>query len=231
MQMNALETMTREVITVSPDTTVGEIATLLVQHGISAVPVISADNRVIGIISQTDLGHRGEMGTEKKRKWWLDLFADADARAREYVKSHGLKASDVMTRFVVSVAKSASLAEVAELLDTHRIRQVPVMEDGKLLGMISRADLVRRLAEVKVAAPAARPENGVLQKAIWNQIKSEPWLRSSYVNIAVKDGTVELWGAVDTEEQRNALRVLVEGVSGVQKVENNVVLFPKVIAA
>jgi len=105
------------------------------------------------------------------------------------------------------------------------------MENGKLLGMISRADLVRKLAEVKVAAPAVRPENGALQKAILDAMKSQPWLRSSYVNVAVKDGTVEMWGAVDTEEQRTALRVLVEGVGGVQKVENNAVLFPKVIAA
>jgi CBS domain-containing protein len=229
--MNALETMTKDVITVGPDTTVTEIAAMLVRHRISAVPVLSADDRVIGIVSQTDLGHRSETGTEKKRKWWLELFADADSRAREYVKSHGLRASDVMTRLVVSVASTASLAEVAEILDTHRIRQVPVMENGKLLGMISRADLVRRLAEVKVAAPAVRPENGALQKAILDAMKSQPWLRSSYVNVAVKDGTVEMWGAVDTEEQRTALRVLVEGVSGVQKVENNVVLFPKVIAA
>ena len=229
--MNAQEAMTKDVITVGPDATVGEIAGLLVQHRVSAVAVVSADNRVVGIVSQTDLGHRSETGTEKKRKWWLDIFADADTRAREYVKSHGLRAQDVMTRFVVSVSKTASLSEVAEVLDTHRIRQVPVMEDGKLLGMISRTDLVRKLAEVRVAAPAARPDNGALQKAIWDQIKAQPWLKSAYVNLAVKDGAVELWGAVNSDEQRRALRVLVEGVSGVRKIENNVVLFPKVIAA
>jgi CBS domain-containing protein len=229
--MNAQETMTKDVITVGPDATVGEIAGLFVRHRISAVPVVSADNRVVGIVTQTDLGHRSETGTEKKRKWWLDVFADADARAREYIKSHGLKAQDVMTRHIVSVSKTASLAEVAEVLDTHRIRQVPVMEGGKLVGMISRTDLVRKLAEVTVSAPATRPENGILQKAIWDQIKAQAWLRSSYINLAVKDGVVELWGAVDSNEQRRALRVLVEGVSGVQKVEDNVALFPKVIAA
>ena len=105
------------------------------------------------------------------------------------------------------------------------------MEGGKLVGMISRADLVRKLAEVRIAAPATRPDNGILQKAIWNEIKAQPWLKSAYINLAVKDGVVELWGAVDSNEQRRALRVLVEGVSGVQKVEDNVALFPKVIAA
>jgi CBS domain-containing protein len=229
--MNAQETMTKDVITVGPEATVGEIAGLLVRHRISAVPVVAKDDRVVGIVSQTDLGHRSETGTEKKRKWWLDLFADADVKAREYIKSHGVKAQDVMSRVVVTVAKDASLSEVAEILDTHRIRQVPVMDGGKLVGMISRADLVRKLAEVTVGAPAVRSENGALQKAIWEQMKAQPWLKAAYVNFAVKDGVVELWGAVDSEEQRRALRILVEGVSGVQKVENNVGLFPKHVAA
>ncbi len=229
--MNAQEAMTKDVITVGPEATIGQIAGLLVRHRISAVPVVSEDNRIVGIVSQTDLGHRSETGTEKKRKWWLEVFADTDTKAREFIKSHGLKAHDIMSRVVISVSKHADLSEVADILDTHRIRQVPVMEDGKLVGMISRADLVRKLAEVRITAPAIRPDNGALQKAIWDQIKAQPWLKSAYVNLAVKDGVVELWGAVDSNEQRRALRILVEGVSGVQKVEDNVGLFPKVVAA
>jgi CBS domain-containing protein len=229
--MNAQEAMTKDVVTVGPQATVVEIARLLVQHRISAVPVVADDNRVVGIVSQSDLGHRNETGTEKKRKWWLEVFADADSKAREYVKSHGIRAQDIMSRIVISVSKDASLAEVADVLDTHRIRQVPVIDDGKLVGMVSRADLVRKLAEVKIAAPAARPNNGALQKAIWEEIKAQPWLRSTYVNLAVKDGMVELYGAVDSDEQRRALRVLVEGVSGVKRVEDKVALFPKMSAA
>jgi CBS-domain-containing membrane protein len=227
--MEAREVMSQDVVTVGPDTTVGEIAAILVRHRISAVPVVSASRQLLGIVSQTDLAHRSETGTEKRRKWWLDVFADPDAKAREYIKSHGLRAQDVMTRFVVSVPEHASLAEVADVLDTHRIRQVPVMAHGRLVGVISRADLVRKLAEIKVAAPAARPDNGALQKAIWGQIKSRPWLKTAFINLAVRDGVVELWGAVDSEEQRRALRVLVEGVDGVQKVEDHVSQLPKVV--
>jgi CBS domain-containing protein len=134
-----------------------------------------------------------------------------------------------MTRFVVSVPEGASLAEVADVLDTHRIRQVPVMSDGRLVGMITRADLVRKLAEVTVAAPAPRPDNGALQKAIWDQINAESWLKSAFVNLAVKDGVVELWGAVHSEEQHRALNVLVEGVPGVRKVVDQISLLPKVV--
>jgi CBS domain-containing protein len=229
--MKAHEAMTKDVVTVKPDASVGEIAALLVRHRISAVPVVNDAGQGVGIVSQTDLGHRSETATEKRRKWWLDVFADSDTKARDFIKSHGLKAHDVMTRHIVSVSKDASLAEVAEVLDTHRIRQVPVMDGGKLVGMISRAELVRKLAEVKIAAPAERPDNGTLQKAIWEQIKAQPWLQAAYVNLVVKDGVVELWGAVDSQEQRRALHVLVEGVRGVRKVEDNVGLFPKVVSA
>lgn len=228
--MQAQDAMTKDVVTVSPEATVGEIAGLLVAHRISAVPVVSDDRRVIGIVSQTDLGHRSETGTEKKRKWWLEAFADPSAKAREFIKSHGLKARDIMSRFVVSVAPEASLAEVADALDSHRIRQVPVMKDGKLAGMISRADLVRKLAEVKVTTSAVRSDSGALQKVIWNQIKAQSWLHSGYVSVAVRDGVVELWGAVDTEDQRHALRVLVEGVPGVARVEDRVSVLPRYVA-
>jgi CBS domain-containing protein len=227
--MQAQEAMTKDVVTVGLEATVAEIARLLVAHRISAVPVVSDDKRVIGIVSQTDLGHRSETATEKRRKWWLEAFADPDARAREYVKTHALKARDIMSRFVVSAGPEASLAEVADLLDSHRIRQVPVTKDGKLVGMISRADLVRKLAEAKAAAPAARPDNGALQKAIWEQIKAQSWLRSAFINFVVKDGMVELWGAVDTEDQRRALRVLVEGVPGVTRVEDRVGVLPQYV--
>ncbi len=228
--MNAQEAMTKDVVTVGPQTTVSDIADLLVRHRISAVPVVSDGNRVVGIVSQTDLGHRAETGTEKRRKWWLDIFADSNSKAREYIRSHGLKAEDIMSRILVSVSKDASLSEVADVLDTHRIRQVPVMDDGKLVGMISRADLVRKLAEIKVAAPAARSDSGALQKAIWDEIKAQEWLRSAYINLAVKDGVVDLYGSVDSDEQRQALHVLVEGVRGVRKVEDNVTLLPKTMA-
>ena len=225
--MKAHEIMTKDVITVGPDTTVGEIAAVLVRHRINAVPVVAGGNEVIGLVSHSDLAHRSETGTERRRKWWLDFLTGSDTKAREYVKDHGLKAKDVMTRCVVSVRGDADLAEVADILDAHRIRQVPVMQGGRLAGIISRADIIRKLAEVKVGEPAARPDNGALQRAIRDRIGAQTWLNDVYVNFTVKDGVVELGGFVDSNEQRRALRVLVEGVAGVQKVEDNVRLMPK----
>ncbi|NJO32353.1 MAG: CBS domain-containing protein [Rhodospirillales bacterium] len=228
--MNVDDAMTKDVVTVGLETTVGEIAALLVRHRISAVPVVSKGNQVIGIVSQTDLGHRSETGTEKRRKWWLDMFTDNGSKARDYIKSHGLRAQDIMTRFVVSVGKTATLAEVADTLDTHRVRQVPVLDEGKLVGMISRADLVRKLAEVSVSGPAERSPGGQLQKEIADRIKTEPWLKSALVNVLVNDGAVELYGMAESNDQRRALKVLVEGVPGVNRVDDKMALFPNFAA-
>ncbi len=229
--MQAQDIMTKELITVAPDTPISEIAKLLVQHRIGAVPVLAADGRLLGLVSQTDLGHRSETGTGKRRKWWLDMFADPDAQAREYVKTHGLKAEDVMTSVIFSVPYDASLAEVADALDVHRVRQLPVMRDGKLVGIISRADLVRALAEMAVASTAPRSGNGQLQKLIWEQIRQQPWLQSVYLNLSVKEGVVELYGAVQSQDQRRALLLLVNRVPGVRRVEDALTVMPRVIAA
>jgi CBS domain-containing protein len=226
--MRAQDVMTKVLITVGPDTAVGEIARLLVTHRINAVPVV-ADGCLIGLVSQTDLGHRAETGTEKKRKWWLEAFGNPDAMARDYVKTHGLTAQEVMTHHIISVPKEATLTEIADVLDANRIRQVPVMDDAKLVGMIGHTDLVRVLAAAQTPAP--QPSDGALQAAIWRAIKAQSWLSSSYVNLAVNHGTVELYGAAASSDQRRAMKVLVEGVPGVVKVEDKMGVFPKVVAA
>ena len=147
--MQARDIMTERVITVGPETTVREIATLLLERRISAVPVVEESGEIVGIVSEGDLIHRNEIGTELRgRSWWLRLFDDSAALAERYSKSHGAKARDVMTRDVVSVDETVSLADIAELLETKHIKRVPVIRDGRLAGIVSRADLVRALAAI-----------------------------------------------------------------------------------
>jgi CBS domain-containing protein len=136
--MKAREIMTWQVITVRPDTSVRDIAALMVEKHISGVPVVTDSGKLIGIVSQSDLLHRQEVGTERKHKWWFRIFGDASAAAREYVKAHGLTAHDIMSRYVVSVRDDAELREVADILDKSRIRRVPVVEGDRLVGIISR---------------------------------------------------------------------------------------------
>jgi len=150
--MRAMDVMTTGVITVDPDMSVQAVAKLLFERGISGVPVVDAADRLVGIVSEGDLLHRVETGTERvagrRRSWWLDTIASDQELARDYVKSHGRTAKDVMTREVIAVTEATDLAEVAMLLETKRIKRVPVLRDGKLVGIVSRANLVRALAMI-----------------------------------------------------------------------------------
>src|SRR3974390_1423747 len=144
--MRAIDVMTTEVVTVDENATVPELAKLMSDRGISAIPVVDRDNRVIGMVSEGDLLHRAETGTERRRSWWLDMVASTNRLAGDYIKSHSVQVKDVMTRNVLSVTETTPVADIALLLETNRIKRVPVVRDGKLVGIVSRANLVQALA-------------------------------------------------------------------------------------
>jgi CBS domain-containing protein len=218
--MKAQDIMTREVATVRPETSVREIAALMMGKNISGVPVVSDDGAIVGIVSEGDLLHRAEVGTERKHKWWFRIFADSDAAAREYAKAHGLAARDVMSRHVISVRDDADLRDVADILDSQRIKRVPVLHDGRLVGIISRRDLVRALAQVQTSSAPVKLENAALHRTLRDRFRSQSWLNDAYINVAVTDGVVELWGLVVSDDQHRALRTLVEETPGVRRVED-----------
>lgn len=157
--MKAQDIMTREVATVRPETSVREIAALMMEKNISGVPVVSDSGAIVGIVSEGDLLHRAEVGTERKHKWWFQIFGDSDAAAREYAKAHGLAARDVMSRYVISVRDDTDLRDIADILDSHRIGRVPVLHDGSLVGIISRRDLVRALSQAQVSSAPVKLDN------------------------------------------------------------------------
>jgi CBS domain-containing protein len=220
--MKARDIMTRNVVTVSPDTPVRDIAALMAEKHISGLPVLTHDGIIIGIVSETDLLHREELGTapERKRKWWLDF----NALAREYAKAYGLRAEVVMSRCVVAVRDDADLRDVADVLDRHRFKRVPVLQGGQLVGIITRGDLVRALSQAQVGEGAKRTPDAALHKALRSRIRTQPWINDSYVTVAVHDGVVDLGGFVETADQRNALSALVEGTEGVRGVDDKVVV-------
>src|SRR3974377_254155 len=138
--MDAVDVMTSEVISVDENATVSAVARLLADRGISAVPVVDKDNQVTGMVSEGDLLHRAETGTERRRSWWLDMMVSTNKLAGDYIKSHSGKVKDIMTRNVLSVTETTPVADIALLLETNRIKRVPVVRDGKLVGMVSRAN-------------------------------------------------------------------------------------------
>lgn len=227
--MRAMDVMTTEVITVSPDTSVPELARLLAERGISGAPVVE-NGRLVGIVSEGDLLHRAETGTERRterrrRRWFDDASSDL---ARDYVKSHGRTVRDIMTREVVAVDETTELAEIASLLETKRIKRVPVLREGRLAGIVSRANLVRALAAAggTLAVPTA-PDDRAIRERLLAELNGREWARVWPQDIVVQDGTVHLWVSDDrSEAEREALRVAAENVPGVRRIEQHLVPSP-----
>lgn len=229
--MKARDVMTTTVVSVEPTMSVKDIAALMSEKRISGVPVVATDGRVVGIVSHSDLLHRHELETEPRRRWWLKVFIDPDSLAREYTKTHGVKAADVMTRPVVSVGPDTDLADVAEALDSRNIKRVPVLVDGRIVGLITRTDLVRALARAPASTPSARVDDATLQRVLVDKMKRQSWLNASFINLATSNGTVELSGFAASPDQRNALRVLIEETDGVKKLDDRLkVGFPPMSA-
>lgn len=221
--MNAKDIMTSPVISVAPDATVREIAALLLDMRISAVPVLDG-GRLVGIVSEADLLHRHEIGTDgsvRARTWWLRLFG-ADSSAAHYVKAHATKARDIMTREVVTVTPDTSLERVAWLLESRRIRRVPVSRGERLVGIVSRSNLVQALAASQPAVKrAAAPSDAAIRERLNAELARQSWWRSTYANVVVTDGVVHYWGDVGDEGDRDAARVAAENVPGVRGVEDH----------
>lgn len=223
--MHAADVMISKVITVGPDASVATIAEILLENRISAVPVVDAKSgALLGIVSEGDLIHRVETDTERHRAWWLEIFAGKEALAREFVKSHARKAADVMTCPVVTVRPDTPLGELASLLEKHRIKRVPVVEDGRIVGIVSRANLVQALVTLGAGIkPSTSPDDSVLRANLLSQLQSKPWWTNN-INVIVKDGIVELWGFVESPAERDAIRVAAEVTPGVRQVSNNLTI-------
>jgi CBS domain-containing protein len=174
--MKAADIMTRNVQSVSPDLPVEEVARFMLERGISAVPVLDGGGNLVGVVSEGDLMRRAELGTEKHRSWWLRLFVGDDYQAREFVKSHGRRVRDVMTRKVVTVTEDTPIAEIVTLMEEERIKRVPVMREGRMTGIVSRANLLRAFAsrEVSRAAAAAEQDRDIHTRLL-ALLEKQPW--------------------------------------------------------
>jgi CBS domain-containing protein len=229
--MRAMDVMTTDVITVDPDMTVQGLASLLAERGISGAPVVDAHGKLVGIISEGDLLHRAEIGTahrhrDRRRSWWLDHFA-AD-RAREYVKSHGRTVRDIMTPDVVAVTEDTDLADVAAVLEAKRIKRVPVMRDGQVVGIISRANIVRAVGATRGVIPGdGENDDRSIRTRLLTELDHEAWAKVWPEDVIVRDGVVHFWLSDDEPvEKRHALRVAAETIAGVRGVEEHLLAIP-----
>lgn len=220
--MNAGDIMSLGAATVRPDTAVLAAAQLMLQHGISGLPVIDDEERLVGMVTERDLLRRAETGTEQERPRWLTFLMDPAARAEDYVRSHGRKVSDVMTHDPESVAPDTPLADVVALMERRGFKRLPVVRDGKVVGIVSRTNFLRVLARRLDDVAKASVDDLVIRQRIVAEIEKQGWISTGSVDVVVNGGKVELDGAVGDERVRDALRVVAESVPGVGEVIDRV---------
>jgi CBS domain-containing protein len=208
--------MTTDVVAVAPETSVRQVAQTMLRHRISGVPVVDATGKLVGIVSEGDLMRRPESGTERRRSWWLALLAAPEDSALDYIKSHGQHAKDVMTSPVVTTDAETPISEVAAVLEEKRIKRVPVLKEGRLVGIVSRADLLHGLTAAKFDQTA--PGDKAIRREVALRIRRDAGVRDSLLNIVVTDGVVHFWGALRSQAERDAARVAAETVRGVHAV-------------
>ncbi len=223
--MRAVDVMVRDVITVHPDTDVAEAVGLLTKHDVSALPVVDPDNHLVGVISEADLIHRVEIGTEKHRPWWMEAVTGAASLAQDFAKSHGKKVGELMTRDVVSATEETPLSEIATLFERKRIKRVPIVRDGKLVGVVSRSNLIQALASVVSHSEGGSTVDAdrEIRRELLDRLGQQSWTEFGARNIIVSNGVVHVWGLVGSEEERQALIALAEGVPGVSRVSDEMI--------
>ena len=219
--MLAGQVMSPIVLAVSQDASIYEAAEVMVSAEVSALPVVDGTGRRAGILSEADLMHRAEIGTEPRKGWLARFLEDNTRSAQEYVALHSRQVGDVMTRPVVTVDEQTPLSEVAQLMDQHKIKRVPVMRGAEVVGIVSRANLLRALLSRDPQQPASAPSDEALRRAVEAAVKGQEWESPWPVNIIVNAGVVHLWGFVGGEATSKAYRVAAENVPGVRKVENH----------
>lgn len=222
--MRAADVMTRKVVAVAPETSVAEAARLMIKHRVGGLPVIDLRGKVIGIVSDGDLMCRADLGTERRRSWWLELVASNAERAHDFEKARGLHVRNVMTSGAVTVREDAPVAEVAEILDSRRIKRVPVVRDEHLVGIVSRADLMRVLTTSPLRPPAPDAADDALQEAVMSKLGRQDWLSVTPSSIEVSHGVVRIWGKALSQQELEAISVAAETVPGVRKVLNYMVV-------
>ena len=219
--MKARDVMTWGLISVEPDASVERAAVLMLQHRVSGLPVIDGKGTLVGIVTEGDFLRRGEIGTQRRRPRWLEFVIGPGRIATEYVRASGRRVSEIMTPNPHTVTPDVPLGEIVSVMERYRIKRVPVVEDGKVVGIVSRANLMHALASLarEVAEPAQ--SDGVIRDRILAELRKESW--APRISVMVRDGVVSLSGVLTDERERQACIVAAENVAGVKLVHDHLV--------
>jgi CBS domain-containing protein len=221
--MLARDIMTGPVISVLPDATVMDAITLMLERKLSGLPVVNADKQLVGMVSEGDFLRRFELGTEGQRPRWIEFLRGPGRAAEEFIRTHGRKVDEVMSADVVSAEASTTLKDIIELMEHHHIKRVPIVEDSQVVGIITRADVLRALAQKVPNTGFVKEDDARIREAILAACEQQSWAPRALIAIDVKNGIVDLSGTIFDDRERRGLRVIAENVAGVRAVRDHLV--------
>jgi CBS domain-containing protein len=219
--MKASEIMTPDVISADPDATVLQAARYMLQHHISGLPVIDKTGALVGILSEGDFLRRRETHTDRRPSRWLEFLMGPGKLAAEYTHTHGSKVSEVMTTKMHTISEDTPLEKIVEMMERYRIKRVPVLRGKKVVGIVTRANLMHAMVSLARGEPKAATSDAAIRQELLSELKSEKWALASMINVVVRGGVVELWGMIVDDRQREALIVAAENVRGVKEVKDH----------
>jgi CBS domain-containing protein len=220
--MKAREIMTLEVVSVSPDASIVEAVRLMLQNRISGLPVVDRQGMLVGVVTEGDFLRRAETGTQRKRARWIEFFVGAGQSAEEYVHTHGRKVADVMTSTPIAITEDTRLDDIVSLMEQGSVKRLPVVRQGRVVGIVSRANLLHALVSVVGDLPASPTTDVTIREQIISEFSHKVWSPRDF-NVVVRDGVVELWGTILDERERQAAKVAIENVAGVKTVRDHLV--------
>jgi CBS domain-containing protein len=223
--MIVTDVMTRKVLSVAPEETVEHAANLMLRHGISGLFVVDAKGTLVGVVTEGDLLRRDEIGTERHRPWWLRVLVSPGKQALDFTRAHGRKVSDVMTPQVTCVDVKTELEDVVETMEKQRIKRVAVTENGHMVGVVARSDLLRALLsrEREKRPPVSQDDDRTIRANILTALEAASWAPMTTLNVTVAGGVVDVWGTITNPDERRAICVIAENVAGVKEVHDHLV--------
>ena len=219
--MRAIDLMIRDVVAISPDTPVLRLARLFLDADLGAVPVIEDDGRVAGIVTRGDLLGRRRLDGDGERIAWLEFFIGVPELAETYLQARRQRVADVMSTPVVEVAPTTPVEQICELFERRDIKRVPVVEDGRLVGLVTRGVLLRAVCALASAGPGRLHEDRWIKHLVQGEFRRLPGLQRGELDILVVDGVVHLWGRVASADERRRLTRGAGRVPGVTQVRDH----------
>ncbi|SDS52687.1 CBS domain-containing protein [Bradyrhizobium canariense] len=218
--MRAHQIMTRPVISVTPETTILEAANIMLRRHVSGLPVVDGTGKLVGIVSEGDFIRRSEIGTQRKRSRWLKFILGSGKAARDFVHEHGRKIAEVMTTEPITIDEETELEKIVQLMEKNNVKRLPVTRGDKVVGIVSRANLLQAVASLAREIPDPTADDDHIRNRVIDALEKNDWCPFG-LSVVVRDGIVHLNGIITDERSREAAIVGTENVAGVKKVHDH----------